>query len=186
MIFISNTTVVYETPKTNNLSIMKPFPSSSFFQELSRNPPPGLPSSSSVKHHLIVFNQPLENIQSDLVVTLSSLCDKLVSVCYGCGNSFRYNENDPQQSFDLLLVTKLTREYFKDGEKHHSSRSNVYFHVQVDSPFCFLFGCVQRKLVTFKFDSVQVHVNAINHLPDSDEVLLRRIWFLFSSKFQMK
>ena len=156
------------------------------FHELLSNPSPGLPNSNSVKHHLIVFNQPLKDVQSDLVVTLLSLCDKRVSLYYECGNSFRYNGSDPQRSFDLLLVTKFTREYFKDGEKHHSSRSNVYFHFQVDNPFCFLFGCVQRKLVTFKVDSVQVHVNAIDHLSDSDEVLLRKIWFLFSSKFQMK
>ena len=129
-----NTTVVYDPPKTNNLSIMRPF-QSSFLLELLSNPPPGLPSSSSVKHHLIAFNQPLKDIQRDfLVVTLLSLCDKRVSVCYGCANSFRYNENDPQQPFDLVLVTKLRREYFKDGEKQHSGPSNVYFHVQVDNP----------------------------------------------------
>ena len=114
-------------------------------------------------------------MQSDLVVILLSLCDKRVSVCYGCANSFRYNGNDPQQPFDLVLVTKLRREYFKDGEKHHSSPSNVYFQVQVDNSFCSPFECVQRKLVTFKVDCVQIHVNAIDHLSDSHEVLLRRI-----------
>ena len=153
---------------------MRPFPPS-LLQELLSNSLPGLPSSSSAKHHLILFNQPLKDIHSDLVVTLLSLCDKRVSVCYGCGNSFRYNGNDPQQPFDLVLVTKLRREYFKDGEKHHSSPSNVYFHVQVDNPFCSPYECMERKLVTFKVDRVQIHVNAIDHLSDTHKVLLRRI-----------
>ena len=107
------------------------------------------------------------DIQSDLVVTLLSLCGKLVSVCYGCESSFRYDGNDPQQPFDLFLVTKLRREYFKDGVKHHLGPSNVYFHVQVDNPFCSSFE--------FKVGNVQIHVNAIDHSLDSHEVLLRRI-----------
>ena len=119
-------------------------------------------------------------------MALLSFCDKRVSVCYGCGNSFRYNGNNPQQPFDLVLVTKFRREYFKDGEKHHSSPSNVYFHVQVDNSFCSPFECVRRKLVTFKVDHVQIHVNAINHLSDSHEVLLRRIKVPFSTNFQTK
>ena len=163
---ISNTTAIYDPPKTNNLSIMRTFPSS-FLQELLSNPLPGLPSSSSAKHHLIVFNQPLKDIQSDLVLTLLSLCDKRVSVCYGYGDNFRYNGKDPQQPFDLFLVTKLRREYFKDGAKHHSNPSNVYFHVQVDNPFC--------APIEFKVGNVPIHVNAIDQLSDSHEVLLRRI-----------
>ena len=47
---ISNTTVVYDLPKTNNLGIMTQF-SSSFLQDILSNSLPGLPSSSSVKHH---------------------------------------------------------------------------------------------------------------------------------------
>ena len=42
-------TIVYDLPKTNNLNIMKPYPSW-FLQELFSNPFPGLPSSSSVKY----------------------------------------------------------------------------------------------------------------------------------------
>ena len=81
---ISNTTAAYDPPKMNDVRIITSFPSS-FLNHLSKD------------------------IKSDLVLTLLFLCDKRVSVCYGCGNSFRYNENDPQQPFDLVLVTKLRR-----------------------------------------------------------------------------
>ena len=84
-----------------------------------------------------------------------------------------------KQPFDLVLVTKLRREYFKDGEKHYSSPSTVYFHVQVDNLFCSPSKYVQRKLVPFKVDCVQIHVNAVNHLSDTHEVLTRRIKLLF-------
>ena len=100
---ISNATVAHNPHKTNNLSIMTQFPSS-FLQELLSSPPPGLSNSSPVKPHLILFNKLLKEIQSDLVATLLSLCNKRLSVCCGCGNSFRYNGNDPQQPFDLVLV----------------------------------------------------------------------------------
>ena len=84
---ISNTIAVYDPPKTNKLSIMRPFPSS-FLQELLSNPPPRLPSSSSVKHHLIVFNQPLKDIQSDLVATLLSLCHNVCQYVMSVGKVF--------------------------------------------------------------------------------------------------
>ena len=77
----------------------------------------------------------MKDIQSDLVLTLLFHCDKRVSVCYGCGDSFRYNENDPQLPFHLASVIKLRRKYFKDREKYYSSPSSVYFHVQIDNPF---------------------------------------------------
>ena len=123
---ISNTTVVYNPPKANNLSIMRPF-SSSFFQELLSNPPPGLPNFSSVKHHLIIFNQPLKDTQSDLVVALLSFCDKCVSVCYGCGNSFRYNGNDPQQPFDLVFSNQIKKRVFQRWRKTPSKSFKCLF-----------------------------------------------------------
>ena len=79
--------MVYDPPKTNNLSIIRPFPSS-FLQELLSNPPPGLPSSSSVKHHLIVFNQPLKDIQSDLVVTFYPSVINVYQYAMGVGIVF--------------------------------------------------------------------------------------------------
>ena len=84
---ISNTTVAYDPPQTNNLSIMTPFPSS-FHQELLSNPTPGLPSSSYVKHHLIVFNLPVKDTQSDLVVTLYPSVTNVCQYAMGVGIVF--------------------------------------------------------------------------------------------------
>ena len=64
-------------------------------------------------------------------------------------------------------------------EKHHSSPSNVYFHVQTDNSFCSPFQWVQRKLDTFKVGRVQIRVNGIDHLSDNHEVLMRGIKILF-------
>ena len=61
---------------------------------------------------MIIFNEPLTEIQKYFVITLLSLYDKRVSVCYGCGNNFRLNT-----ALALDLVTKQRREFVKDGFK---------------------------------------------------------------------
>ena len=63
------------------------------------------------------------------VVYLLKFCDPRVSKCYGCG---------PPPS-DLVIVTKLCREYRKDGQPRVSSEfNNTYFHANLQ--------CLQKKL----------------------------------------
>ena len=59
---------------------------------------------------MIIFNEPLTEIQNYLVITLLSLYDKRVSVYYGIGNNFRFDT-----ALALDLVTKQRREFIKDG-----------------------------------------------------------------------
>lgn len=115
-------TIVYDLPKTNNLNIMKPYPSW-FLQELFSNPFPGLPSLSSVKYYL-VFSQPLKDMQIDSIVKLLSLCYKFVSVCYGCGNSFWFIGNDGWTHFKNLEIKDLE---VKDSKESLSRIIKVVF-----------------------------------------------------------
>ena len=142
----------------------------SFLQDVLSISPPGFPQFTTSTPQLVIFNQPLKEIQNVLVITLLSFCDKRVFVCYGCGHNFRFDTQNPPQPYDLVLVTKQRREFIKDGVKLRSSPANVYFHVQVNNPFYTVFECVQRKMLTFQLHRVQVHVDAIDHFSPTHEV----------------
>ena len=60
----------------------------SFLQDVLSISPPGFPQFTTLTPQLVIFNQPLKEIQNVLVITLLSLCDKRLSVCYGCGHNF--------------------------------------------------------------------------------------------------
>ena len=68
----------------------------------------------------------------------------------------------------------MSREYFKDGKKQMSGPSNVYFHVFLKNPFTFRFECAQRRMMTFRMDSIKLQGNALKSLSDVHKIHLHR------------
>ena len=68
-----------------------------------------------------------------------NLCDKRVSVCQGCHGPVKNNGLPFPPPYDLVVVTKMHREYFKEGKKQMPGPSNVYCHVFHENPFTFPF-----------------------------------------------
>ena len=89
--------------------------------------PPGFPQFTASTPQLVIFNHPLKEIQNEFVITLLSLCDKRVSVCYRCGNNFRLDAQNPPQPYDLVLVTKQMRGFIKDNVKAPIKPSKCLF-----------------------------------------------------------
>ena len=110
------------------------------------------------------FNGPLKDIKNEFVITLLSLCDKRVSICYGCKHKMKYQGAIPAPPFDLVVVTKMRRDYYADGKKRQSAPSNVYFYAVSNNPFFTPFECVQRKLITFNANPLQFPSHAYDHL----------------------
>ena len=80
-----------------------------------------------------------------------------------------------QPPYDLVPVTKMRRENFKDGKKQISTPSYVYFHVFHENPFTFPFECVQHRMMTFRRDSVKLHWDAFKSMSDVHKIHLQRL-----------
>ena len=53
-----------------------------------------------------------------------------VSVCYVCGLTLKPDKKIPEEAYDLVIVGKTRRIYWKDGvEMTSSNMSNVYYHL---------------------------------------------------------
>ena len=63
------------------------------------------------------FNGPLKDIKNEFVITLLSLCDKRVSICYGCTHKLKCQGAIPAPPFDLVVVTKMQSDCYADGKK---------------------------------------------------------------------
>ena len=96
-----------------------------------------------------------------------------MSVCYGYGNNFRLNIQNPH-NLVLVLVTKQRREFIKDRVELQSSPENICFHIQVNDPLYTAFESVLRKIITFQVHRVQVHVAVIDHYSPMHEILMRQ------------
>ena len=57
------------------------------------------------------FNSALKVIKNEFVITFPSLCDKCVSICYGCTTELKYQGAILVPPFDLVAVTKMQRHY---------------------------------------------------------------------------
>ena len=64
------------------------------------------------------FNGPLKDIKNEFVIILLFLCDKRVSICYSCTHELKYQGAIPAPLLDLVVVTKMRRDYNSDGKKH--------------------------------------------------------------------
>ena len=69
-----------------------------------------------------------------LVLARLAFLDSKVTRCYGCGNSLKPEGTTPHPPDDLVLTTRLRRQYYKEGRQHTSPDiSSVYYHV---NPYC--------------------------------------------------
>ena len=97
--------------------------------------------------------------ENQFVLSSLSSCDARVSSCYGCDRPLKIIMADgskriPDPPFDLVLITKMRREYRKDGEIRKSSEfRNVYFHAQMTGAV--RFACVRQK-VNLNEKSIQI------------------------------
>ena len=88
--------------------------------------------------------------ENKFVLSSLSSCDARVSSCYGCDRLLKIimvdgSKRIPDPPFDLVLITKMRREYRKDGEIRESSEfRNVYFHSQMTGAV--RFACVRQKI----------------------------------------
>ena len=69
-----------------------------------------------------------------LVFARLPFLDSKVTQCYGCGNFLKPEGTNPHLPDDLVLTTRLHRQYYKDGRLYTSPDiSPVYYHV---NPHC--------------------------------------------------
>lgn len=69
-----------------------------------------------------------------LVFARLAFLDSKVTRCYGCGYSLKPDGTIPDPPDDLVLTTRLHRQYYKAGQQQTSPDIlNVYHHV---NPFC--------------------------------------------------
>lgn len=100
-------------------------------------------------------------------VTLLHLCDPRVSVCHGCGQPIRGAGGCIPPPADLVVVTKMRRDYLAAGERRQGKLGNVYFHANI--------SCIRSKQAHFlpSLLYVRAHVRQLltplhkQHLIDS-------------------
>lgn len=61
-------------------------------------------------------------------ISLLQLCPPQVAKCYGCGQLLKLNGRICQPPYDLVIVTKMNREFRTANGDKQSKVSNVYFH----------------------------------------------------------
>ena len=83
------------------------------------------------------------------VLYLLQFCDPRVSRCYGCGHPIKAVGLTNVPPSDLVIVTKLCREYRKEGETRVSNEfSNAYFHANLQ--------CIHKRLPHFLPSFLQI------------------------------
>ena len=100
-------------------------------------------------------------------VTLLHLCDPRVSICHGCSQPIRLAGAHVPPPADLVVVSKMRRDYTVAGERRQGKLGNVYFHTNL--------SCIKNKLAHFlpSLLTVQSHVRLLltplhkQHLIDS-------------------
>ena len=123
-----------------------------------------------------VFVNTLKDVKdNEVIVTLISMCDKRVSVCNGCSNPLKFNGYQLMAPYDLVLIAKMRREYYNDGQKHYSSPSNCYYHCIVENPFVTPFECIQRRLLTFNSSQLKLHYDAYIQFAEQHKIAFRQL-----------
>ena len=90
-------------------------------KQVKENTPPTYPQRPKPKPGILVFAR-------------LGFLDSKVTRCYGCGYSLKPDGTIPDPPDDLVLTTRLHRQYYQAGQQQTSPDiSNVYYHV---NPFC--------------------------------------------------
>lgn len=67
-------------------------------------------------------------------------------MCFRCGNQLQQRDCIPEPPNDLVIVSKMLREWTHQGQAR-SKIGNVYFHCHM--------GCIMRKEQNFRVKSAQ-------------------------------
>ena len=91
-------------------------------------------------------------------LTLLNFCNAQVQKCYGCAGTLKLDGGTiPEPPQNMAVVTKLQREYYKDGRKQQSATfTNAYFHLSV--------SCIKRHNQYFVVELVHVSDELKPHL----------------------
>ena len=100
--------------------------------------------------------------------------DKKVSRCYGCGESLKPGGLTPHPPDDLVVTTRLHRQYYHEGKLQTSPRiSSMYFHLNQD--------CVRASCPSFALTSCQVPQDLVPWLfVQHKNALLQRFGIAFN------
>lgn len=100
------------------------------------------------------------------LIYLLHFCPAKTSMCFGCGNPLRQSDSFPQVTQDLVLVSKMLREWSYQG-RAQSKIGNVYFHCDVT--------CVRRKKPDFDARLCVITPEIDAHLQQMHRDILRRM-----------
>ena len=98
-------------------------------------------------------------------IYLLQFCPSSTSMCFGCGNLLKQRDSIPQIPDDLVIVSKMLREWSYNGAAQ-SKIANVYFHCKM--------SCVVKKQAGFngRLCSIPLHIKT--HLLEPHKILLRQ------------
>ena len=83
-------------------------------------------------------------VRSLFMLYLLQFCPGQTSTCFGCGNPLKQGTAIPDAPNDLVVVSKMPREWMFQG-RTYSKISNVYFHCAT--------ACILRKQPNFVVSS---------------------------------
>ena len=105
-------------------------------------------------------------IPGQFVIYLLQFCPTQTSMCFGCGNPLRQQDRIPDPPNDLVIVSKMLREWTYQGQAR-SKIGNVYFHCNL--------SCIRRKEQNFESNQLsQIGSEILPHLQPSHFQHLRR------------
>ena len=100
-------------------------------------------------------------------ITLLQFCDPRVTTCHGCRQKIRFPNQPVPIPHDLVIVTKMRRVYFEDGQERVGKLGNVYFHCRAD--------CVKKKQPLFSQESVTIAPNIQDLLTPAHQQTIRTL-----------
>ena len=110
-------------------------------------------------------------LQGQFVLTLLQVCDSRVHSCQGnCDTSLKAMNHQGEKTIpdapkDLVILTKMRREYYENGVRKESNDvRNTYFHCvnKMNIPF----HCLARKVPNFRSDFISLDMTCMPYLND--------------------
>ena len=105
--------------------------------------------------------------ESTYEITLLQFCDPRVTTCHGCRQKNRFLNQPVPLPHNLVIVTKMRRMYYEDGQERVGKLGNVYFHCRAD--------CVKKKQPLFFRESVTSAPNIQDLLTPEHQQTIRSL-----------
>ena len=129
-------------------------------QQVNENTPPTYPQRPKPAPGILVFAR-------------LAFLDSKVTRCYGCGNTLKPGGTTPHPPDDLVLTTRLRRQYYKEGQLHTSPDiSSVYYHVNL--------YCIRVTFPSFHPNLCQIPSDLQQFLlPEHKQMIVERLAAIF-------